>query len=161
MQKLIQKTTLTLITAGVLTGCSTLPGQESHFVPIDYTQYFDQDRLLPGRSVVVRTFVSNANQPTEIPADCRLHSEEIQAEFTTPATVDMPGIEGKPSVLQLTCTSDDVHASKDIDPVLIQNLFIGDPVGMAISNPSGSILVTGFNRWTYGENDASFTIELE
>lgn len=88
---------------------------ESETVPARFMGGFTQERVAGSMVMTVRTFVVAEGSRQEVAgAACKMESEELSAEFVSPANILVPTFvqrrqlaeRGRPSSLRVACTTD-------------------------------------------------------
>ena len=138
----------TILAVGLVSfaaGCASTSGIQGPPVDVTYREGFDQSRLKwAAYPIVFRSYenVSKDDQPELrelVNSRCQLNSNEFQASFLTPASVNMPVIQGQPSVAVLRCVNGPKSGGRNIVPFTDRKVFVGDPVTMLVGNIAAGI----------------------
>jgi len=158
--------TLAVVSAMFLVGCQGTSDIESPPVSLAYKNGFDQSRVKQGAVFAFRTFVpsesTDSKELKEIKgAKCKINSQEFQASFVTPALVQMPVINGKPSVMHMNCVAGGKKGSRNFAPSRPQTVFVGDPLSMVLANLASAAVTAAVDRWSYAPVSGPFSVVLK
>ncbi|MBY6047653.1 hypothetical protein KUV47_04225 [Vannielia litorea] len=121
------------------------------------------DRILGFSEPVLRSYVGKGSKRKEVVgARCTLDSAEFtMPPLTTPVTLRLPELKGKPTPLRISCQSASGEGDAVIQPQIQGTVVAGaSPVGI-VAAIATSAIVASRDKWGWGNNGAALDVTLE